>query len=86
MSFLGVKSMGTVYWMEAIGCYVAAAAFLVYQVMCRLLHIGASEGALTEAWLLQALAPRLQAHYEQSKLDRYFRYNMVRSFAYYSNR
>ena len=33
-----------------------------------------------------AMAPELQRRMEQSRMDRYFRYNMVRSFAFYSNR
>jgi len=32
------------------------------------------------------MAPELQRRLEKSRLDRYFRYNMVRSFAFYSNR
>ncbi|GAX79474.1 hypothetical protein CEUSTIGMA_g6915.t1 [Chlamydomonas eustigma] len=64
MTFWGVKNMRSVYWMESVGCYITAAAFLIYQ----------------------GLAPRIQEHNDKSKQDRYFRYNMVRSFAYYSNR
>ncbi len=32
------------------------------------------------------MTPVLQRQREQSRDDRYFRYNMVRSIAYYSNR
>ena len=32
------------------------------------------------------LAPDVLQQIEKNRLDRYFRYNMVRSFAYYSNR
>lgn len=32
------------------------------------------------------MAPDMLQQFEKNRLDRYFRYNMVRSFAYYSNR
>ena len=63
---------------EVLGAQHMSPAWAVGAAICLL---------ATAAYLAySALAPEIQRRMEQSRMDRYFRYNMVRSFAYYSNR
>ena len=63
---------------DVFGVQYMAPAWGVGAVLC----LTAAAAYLTHS----ALAPEIQRRMEQSRMDRYFRYNMVRSFAFYSNR